>query len=68
MQPVAARVGRDGYDVDLSTRTTVRAVVEALPDPRASELERAAREAGFAIGHAVREAEGLCARCGREAA
>lgn len=65
---VACRHPAAGHSPAFLICTRCALVVEALPDPRASELERAAREAGFAIGHAVREAEGLCARCGREAA
>lgn len=65
---VACRHPAAGHSPVLLICTRCAAVAEAVPDPRASELERAAREAGFAIGHAVREAEGLCARCGREAA
>ena len=65
---VACRHPAAGHSPAFLICTRCAAVVEALPDPRASELERAAREAGFAIGHAVREAEGLCARCGPEAA
>jgi len=65
---VACTHPNEGHSPAFLICTRCSAVVETLPDPRASELERAAREAGFAIDHAVREAEGVCATCGREAA
>ena len=55
----------EGHSPAFLICTDCAVVVETLPDPHVSELERAAREAGFAIGHAVREAEGVCADFGR---
>ncbi len=43
-------------------------VVEADSDPRAGQLGHAAREAGFVIERAVREAVGLCPVCAGQAA
>lgn len=42
---------------------TCQRVVEADAHPSAGELGRAARQAGFVIERAVREAEGLCPIC-----
>ncbi|SDE08201.1 Fur family transcriptional regulator [Limimaricola pyoseonensis] len=38
-------------------------VVEAEADPAQGEIGRAARQAGFVVERAVREAEGLCPAC-----
>ncbi|SFE58004.1 Fur family transcriptional regulator [Roseivivax sediminis] len=42
-------------------------VVEAESDPGKGEIGRAARQAGFVIERAVREAEGLCPDCAEAA-
>lgn len=41
-------------------------VVEAVTDPAAGELGRAARHVGFVIERTVREAVGLCPACANE--
>ena len=43
--------------------TSCDAVAEAATDPKAGQLGRAARAAGFEIEHAIFEAEGLCPAC-----
>lgn len=42
---------------------TCRRVIETPAENGRGRLETAAEGAGFAIEHAVREAEGLCATC-----
>lgn len=42
---------------------TCRRVIETVAERGPGKLETAADSAGFAIEHAVREAEGLCAAC-----
>ncbi|UWQ20163.1 Fur family transcriptional regulator [Jannaschia sp. W003] len=48
--------------VFLICRTCER-VVEARSDPAGGEIGRVARQAGFTVERAVREAEGLCPAC-----